>query len=192
VPSTPWHAPIEPSSRDKAATYFATETGVIQDSKDICLGTYVFLWGQKQEVTSTWYGMFLKSGEKLPTVDAIVRAWTGKWPPTRSPRIVSFDTPLREATVPAGQTSTATVTAEDPQGDPLQYEWTVTAESTDRKVGGARESEPPSFPECVVSAQNNSATIKTPAQPGAYRLFVTVRDGKGGASEDNVPFLVTQ
>lgn len=192
VPATPWHAPIEPSSREKAGSYYVAETQVIQDSKDICLGTYVFLWGQKQEVTSTWYGMFLKTGEKLPTVDAIVRAWTGKWPPIRSPRIVSFETPLKEATVPAGQTVTASVAAEDPEGDPLQYEWKVTAETQDRKSGGDTESEPPSFPECIVSAQNGSATIKTPAQPGAYRLFVTVRDGKGGASEDNVPFLVTQ
>ena len=31
-----------------------------------------------------------------------------------------------------------------------------------------------------------------PPQPGAYRLFVTVRDGKGGASEDNVPFQVAR
>ncbi|HEX4086919.1 MAG TPA: glycoside hydrolase family 2 TIM barrel-domain containing protein [Chthoniobacteraceae bacterium] len=192
VPATPWHAPIEPSSREKAGTYYATETGVVQDAKDICLGSYVFLWGHKQEATSTWYGMFLKTGEKLPTVDAIVRAWTGKWPPNRSPRIVSFTTPLREATVGAGQQVAASVVAEDPENDPLQYEWTVTAESTDRKVGGDTESEPPSFPECTASAHGSAVTIKTPTQPGAYRLFITVRDGQGGASEDNVPFLVTQ
>jgi hypothetical protein len=192
VGSTPWHAPIEPTSRDKAASYYATDIGVIQDSKDICLGTYVFLWGNKQEATSTWYGMFLKTGEKLPTVDAMVRAWTGKWPPNRSPRILSFETPLREATVHAGQPFTAAVSAQDPENDPLQYEWTVMAESQDRKVGGDKESVPPSYPECTGGGQGPAITGRTPQQPGAYRLFVTVRDGKGGASEDNVPFLVTQ
>jgi hypothetical protein len=109
APATPWHAPIEPSSRDKAAAYYTTETGVIRDGKDICLGSYAFLWGQKQETTSTWYGMFLETGEKLPAVDAIARAWSGKWPPTRSPLIVSLNTPLREATVAPGQTVTASV-----------------------------------------------------------------------------------
>jgi len=193
VAKTKWGAPIEPSSRDKAASYYATQTGVIEDSKDICLGTYVFLWGQKQEVTSTWYGMFLKSGEKMPTVDAMIRAWTGKWPANRAPRILSFTSPLKEATVGAGQTATASVKAEDPEGDPLQYEWVVTAESTDLKAGGDAESEPPSFPECVVSNKNDGeVTIKTPSKPGGYRLFVTVRDGKGSASKDNIPFQVAQ
>lgn len=50
----------------------------IAENTDICLGSYVFLWGQKQEVTATWYGMFLASGEKLPTVDAVCYAWSGK------------------------------------------------------------------------------------------------------------------
>ena len=190
VPATKWHAPIEPSSREKAATYYATESNVVQDSKNICLGTYVFLWGHKQEVTSTWYGMFLSTGEKLPTVDAIVRAWTGKWPANRSPRISSFDTSLRESTVQAGSTVPAAVSAVDPEGDPLTYEWAVTAESTDRKVGGDAESAPPSFAECTAGQQGASINVKVPTKPGAYRLFITVRDGKGGASEDNVPFLV--
>jgi len=191
VGKTHWGAPIEPSSRDKAGSYYATETGVVADSKDICFGSYVFLWGQKQEVTSTWYGMFLKSGEKLPTVDAIVRAWTGKWPPNRCPKILTFASPLRESSIAAGATTTAEVKAEDPEGDPLQYQWTVTAESTDIKTGGDKESEPPSFPECIVSSSQGTAKIKTPSKPGSYRLFVTVRDGKGNASVDNTPFLVT-
>ncbi|MBC8001725.1 MAG: hypothetical protein H7X97_03970, partial [Opitutaceae bacterium] len=69
VAKTSWGAPIEPSSRNKAASYYATMS-LLTENSDICLGSYVFLWGQKQEVTSTWYGMFLASGEKLPTVDA--------------------------------------------------------------------------------------------------------------------------
>ncbi|XHR27263.1 MAG: glycoside hydrolase family 2 TIM barrel-domain containing protein [Chthoniobacteraceae bacterium] len=192
VSKTKWGAPIEPSSRDKAGSYYATQTGVIADSKDICLGSYVFLWGQKQEVTSTWYGMFLKSGEKLPTVDAMVRAWTGAWPANRAPRISSFTSPLKEATVKANETTFAVVKAEDPEGDPLQYEWAVTEESKDLQVGGDTESEPPSLPECILTSDEGNVNLRIPSKPGAYRLFVTVRDGKGSASKDNIPFQVTQ
>jgi Glycosyl hydrolases family 2, TIM barrel domain len=189
VAKTSWGAPIEPTSRQKAASYYATQS-LLSETKDISLGSYVFLWGQKQEVTATWYGMFLASGEKLPTVDAMCRAWTGKWPENRSPKITTFDSVLKEATVPPGKNLTATVTAEDAEKDTLAWEWAVIEESSDRREGGDAEAAPPAVAGAIVSHQQGSAEILTPRKPGAYRLFVTVRDGKGGASADNIPFRV--
>ncbi len=190
VKKTEWGAPIEPTSRDKAATYYATHTKVVEDGKGRCVGTYAFVWGNKQETTSTWFGMFLKTGEKLPTVDAMSRAWTGEWPANRCPRIESFETTLRGAKVKAGAEATATLKVGDPNGDAVQCEWMVVEESADRKEGGDHEATPPNHPECIVRATNGSVALRTPRRPGAYRLFVTVRDGKGGASADNVPFFV--
>ncbi|RYD61265.1 MAG: hypothetical protein EOP83_17455, partial [Verrucomicrobiaceae bacterium] len=60
VAKTPWGAPIEPSSRDKAAKYYSTQQLATEDSEGLFVGSYAFLWGQKQECTATWYGMFLK------------------------------------------------------------------------------------------------------------------------------------
>jgi hypothetical protein len=191
VAKTSWGAPVEPTSQKKAASYYAAQS-LLSEDKDICLGSYVFLWGQKQEVTSTWYGMFLRSGEKLPTVDAMTRAWTGKWPDNRSPRVTAFDSPLKEASVPPGQSIAASVTATDPEGDALSWEWTVIEESPDKKEGGDAEAVPPSVKDSVTSSGDGKATIRTPDKPGAYRLFVTVRDGKGGASAENIPFQVVR
>jgi hypothetical protein len=191
VPKTPWNAPIEPTSQKKAASYSATHS-LLADDKDICLGSYVFLWGQKQEVTSTWYGMFLASGEKLPTVDAMCRAWTGKWPDNRSPLITTFHCSLREASVPPGQTVTASVAATDPEDDTLTWEWAVIEESSDPREGGDAEAAPPAVKDTVTASGAGTATIRTPAKPGAYRLFVTIRDGKGGASAENIPFQVVR
>ena len=182
---------VEPSSRTKAANYYAT-LALLAENTDLCLGSYVFLWGQKQEVTATWYGMFLASGEKLPTVDAVCYAWTGKWPPNRSPRITSFESPLKEATVAPGQTVTATVEAEDAENDKLNWSWSVVEESTDRKTGGDAEAVPPAVAGAIVSQADGKVTVKTPDKPGAYRLFVIVRDGMGGASADNIPFRVAR
>ncbi|MFZ4773762.1 MAG: glycoside hydrolase family 2 TIM barrel-domain containing protein [Terrimicrobiaceae bacterium] len=190
VSKTSWGAPIEPSSRDKAGSYYATQTNVIADGKGECVGTYVFLWGQKQEVTSTWYGMFLKSGEKLSTVDATMRAWTGKWPENRCPKILRLESDLREAVVGKSQEAKAAVQAEDPESDPLTYEWAVFSESTDKSVGGDAEAVPPIVEGCIVSQTGGEAKIRTPSKPGPYRLFLTVRDGKGNASAENIPFLV--
>jgi hypothetical protein len=190
VPKTKWGAPIEPGSRDKAAAYFSSQKTMIEDGADISLGSYCFLWGQKQEVTSTWYGMFLKTGEKLPQVDAMCRAWTDKWPANRCPRVTHFESELREAIVAPGRLCVARMEATDPDGDELRWEWTVTAESTDVKVGGDREAEPSSFPDAIVHTENNQAVIRTPAKPGNYRVFAIVRDGRGGASAENFCFRV--
>jgi hypothetical protein len=190
VPKTKWGAAIEPSSWDKAANYYSNQNLLIENSKDICLGSYIFLWGQKQETTCTWYGMFLQSGEKLPTVDAMTRAWTGKWPANRSPKITSFKSPLKESTISVGQMVPASIEVSDSENDPLTYEWEVVAESTDKKAGGDAEKAPPAIPECTAGQQGAAITVKAPAKSGAYRLFVTVRDGKGGASKDNLPFFV--
>ena len=190
VGKTAWGAPVEPTSRDKAASYYATQTSVAGDGKGFCLGSYVFLWGQKQEVTSTWYGMFLKSGEKLPTVDAIVYAWSGKWPENRCPKILRIETALRGATVGPGQEIKASAEVKDPEGDALAYEWKVVHETTEHSVGGDAEAEPPAVEGCIVSQAGSDATIRTPDKPGAYRLFLVVRDGKGNASADNIPFFI--
>ena len=189
-PRTTWGTPIEPSSRAKADSYYSAQKSITLKSPNNCLGSYCFYWGEKQETTSTWYGMFLKSGEKLPQVDSMCRAWTDRWPTNRCPSVIRLDSELKNAILAPGQICTARAEANDPEGDQLQWEWKVTAESSGVRIGGDKEEEPPSFPDAVVHAENNQAVIRTPAKPGNYRLFTTVRDGKGGASTENLCFRV--
>ena len=60
---------------------------MIQPDHKLCLGSYVFFWGQKQERTPTWYGMFLKRSEETAAIDIMHYFWTGAWPTNRSPRV---------------------------------------------------------------------------------------------------------
>jgi hypothetical protein len=190
VGTTSWGAPIEPTSQEKAASYYATQNRVIEDGAGKCLGTFAFLWGNKQETTTTWYGMFLPSGEKLGTVDAMAYAWTGEFPGNRSPKLLSLDSTASQQRIRGGSTQSASVKVEDPEGDPLQVEWVIMAESTDRRVGGDHESTPPSFPELIAQNGGNTVSFRAPSKSGAYRLFVYVRDSAGGAATANFPFYV--
>lgn len=79
--------------------------------------------------------------------------------------------------------------ATDPDGDPLRVQWDVMAESTDLRKAGDLESVPKSFPQALLSSDNGGARIGG-LPPGPYRLFVTVRDGRGAAATGNLPFLV--
>lgn len=187
---TAWNAPIEPSSREKAGDTFSAHRTVMEDRKQ-CLGTYAFLWGHKQEATWSWFGMLTPDGEKTPRVDALVRAWTGKWPADRAPVLKEAEVPLANATLKPGQKVAVHVHYEDPEAKPLTHHFEVIGESTDRREGGDAERAPGSVAGAVCGGDGEGqAEVTAPSQPGAYRLFVTVTDGSGSAAVDNWCFQV--
>ena len=59
-----WGAVPEPSSTEKAASYRATYEKSIA-GQPLCLGSYAFTWGNKQEATATWFGLLLPDGSRL-------------------------------------------------------------------------------------------------------------------------------
>ena len=191
TPKSDWGAAIEPTGNEKAANYYATLSTLMENKEGLCLGSYAFLWGNKQETTSTWYGMLLSSGEKLPPVDALVRGWSGKWPTNRCPKLESIECPLILKKGKPGEKIKASAKVKDADGDSLQFEWTLMAESKDLRGGGDEESVPASFPKCIkVGTEGSDLTLTLPDKKGAYRLFLVVRDGRGAATTANFPFGV--
>ena len=192
VGKTSWGAPIEPHSTEKARTYYATHKLVcdMNQGKELCLGTFAFLWGWKQECTATWFGMVLPTFEKLPQVDAMVKAWTGKWPDNRCPNIKEVKADFHSGFVSRGQTLEAEAIVEDPDGDNMTYDWLVVEETKAQSTGGDFEHAPPSHPKLTIENNSSKCKVKAPSTPGPYRLFLTIRDGKGGAATANIPFKV--
>jgi hypothetical protein len=194
VGKTEWQAPIENNSSVKADFYQKRFETVIQSDKKQCLGSYVFLWGQKQERTPTWYGMFLETGEETATVDALHYQWNGRWPNNRSPRLegawLDNKTAEQNIHVKPGISYQATARVRDPDNDPLTYRWEVMEESTDLKTGGDLESKPRTYLDLIDHPNQGAITLKAPTRPGAYRLFVYAFDGQGHAAHANIPFFV--
>lgn len=193
-PKTRWGAPLEDDSTKKAELLVERYRRYIDADQRQCLGSFVFLWGQKQERTPTWYGLFLDSGEATPGVDAMQYAWTDVWPENRSPAISPMELQSRRAAqhvvVAAREPLSARVEARDPDRDALQYRWSVLEESRAKSVGGDREALPRRVRLRFDLEDDGSVRFKAPTKPGAYRLFVTVHDGKGHAAYANFPFLV--
>jgi hypothetical protein len=190
---TPWGAPIEPSSAEKAEMYERHYTeGVASEIPGRCLGSYVFLWGQKQETTATWFGMFLDTGEALPPVDVMQRMWTGAPPANSAPRVGAIRTDTRLDRTPPGTRMSLTADISDPDEDTLRVEWRVVRETTDRRMGGDAEQAPPEIPSRVISSDASSAIIAAPEEPGAYRIFVYAFDESGNAGTSNLPFRVIE
>ncbi|NJK86070.1 MAG: DUF4434 domain-containing protein [Bacteroidales bacterium] len=89
VGSTEWGIPIEETSTEKANAIKARWEKAIKANDTTCLGSYVFVWEQKQERTPTWYGLILESGEETEATDFMQYTWTGKWPENLTPVIDS-------------------------------------------------------------------------------------------------------
>lgn len=193
-PLTAWKAPIEDDATRKAGVLLERYQRYIAGEHRQGLGSFVFLWGQKQERTPTWYGLFLADGESTPSVDAMQFAWTGRWPENRAPSIspIRVDDVLAASsvTLAPGSTHRAHVRASDRDGDALDYAWTLRAESTATSIGGDPEHLPEEIPGAVRPAAQGEIELVAPELPGNYRLFVEVRDGKGHAAYANFPLRV--
>ena len=192
-PKTPWGAPIEETSSQKAAVYKSRYEASIAKDKT-CLGSYVFLWGQKQERTPTWYGLFTEAGEESEVVDVMQYEWSGNWPKNKAPHMNSFS--LAGKTMPdavyltAGEDYTALVSVHDADGDSLTARWELLPEATDLGQGGDKESRPQPITGLLKPASLEKAVLKAPAKSGAYRLFVYVSDQHNNVATANIPFFV--
>jgi len=195
VDKTSWGAPIEATSSEKAAVYMRGYHEMLRPLEDQLIGSYVFLWGQKQERTPTWFGLFTETGEETETVDVMHYIWNGVWPENRSPsvRSIALDGKVAHAnvTLTAGEVYEATVTMVDSDGDPLMYRWELKPESHTTQVGGDYEEAIANLDGLVHGANSATPTITAPAS-GAYRLFVYAYDGQGHAAHANIPFLVSE
>ena len=182
-----WGVVPELSSTAKGAHYADAWNKAIAN-KPLALGGYAFTWGNKQEATATWYGMLLPDGSRLAAVDALSQIWTGRAPRNRVPVVRSLQ--VTQDKVPAAATIRATLVATDPEKDPLKVTWVLQADPGNDAIGGATQAVPPTYPDAIIKSSANSAEVKMPNFRGAYRLFATIHDGKGGAAIANVPLFV--
>ncbi len=188
VKSNQFNAVIELPSNEKAEQYRATYQSLAKDLKN-CLGSYAFMWGNKQEATATWFGMYLADGRKTNAVDVMSELWTGKRPENLCPRIESLNI-ISSSEVDAGDILEFKLTANDPEGTPLAVDWKLMPESDSYITGGDRQTTPQAIDDCLIDNNNESARVQAPEKAGIYRLYAIASDHQGAAAVANVPFLV--
>ncbi len=194
VPKTAWDRPVEENSHMKAMAYKERYENIIASDAFHCIGSFVFLWGQKQERTPTWYGMFLESGEKKEAVDVMQYVWTGEWPDNRAPQLSEFrmngKIALDNVYLSPKDEIRAEVTVIDPDGDSLVYHWEILPEVPVEQQSDGGDFEPRPATMLLKETKENTYTLHAPEKPGEYRLFVYVLDGHNNAATANIPFYV--
>lgn len=194
-PRGPWEvarndidAVVEPASGEKAAEYRESYQATSREAK-LCLGSYAFLWGHKQEATATWFGMMLPDGRKTAAVDTMILEWTGKPAKDLVPEIQEFEI-IGSHDVGPGDQVEVRLLSSDPEGASLKASWLLMREADQYVTGGDFQQRPPEFPKAVVQKDLSGCIVEMPPAPGLYRLYVEVSDGTGAATA-NLPIRVT-
>ena len=192
---TDWDRPFEANSSVKAGCYQQRFIDYIAADRRQCLGSFVFLWGQKQERTPTWYGVFLEQGQHTESAQVMGTLWTSQAPEQPVARLLSLDIEGLQAPASIYLTEqknyAARVTVDYQQPETLSYHWELLKEVDKKLESDGGDFEP--RPETVWHQRGDSSLdrVEFPAPaPGEYRLFVLVVDSHGGAATANLPVLV--
>jgi len=191
---TSWKAKIEPPNGIKADQRKRRYLDLIEKDKELCLGSYCFLWGQKQESTATWHGMFLNNGNPTEAVDVMQYCWTGEWPKSRAPSIKNISlgnigwrkdhifTPSKKVNL--------NIEYLKYNNKKIVVEYALFPEAFSDKIGGDIQKSPKPIKFEIINKNDNEITFLTPKKKGAYRIFAFVKNEKGQSSVANIPFLV--
>lgn len=195
MPGTPWGYHIEETSSEKADKYYERYQGTILGDKEMCLGSFVFLWRQHQEYTHTWFGMFDREWRANESVNVMQYVWTGSFPENRAPRVDSMRINGKSAYdfvyLKPGERADAKVWMRDPdKDDVISYEWEILPELTDFGYGGRGERKPEAIDCSIEVITDGSIRFTAPLQKGAYRLFVAGYDKGNHVATANIPFYV--
>jgi hypothetical protein len=196
--NTTWGAPLEQTSEEKRVIYEERYGHILGGKRS--LGSFVFLWGQKEERTPTWFSMFVEDGvdglplkgEKTPMVEAMERVWRGEEPAETAPVVngitINGIAPTDSPTVGSGEKFVADVSITDREGDTDRYVWEILREATVTATGGAYEPRPDRIGE-VHTTESGQLELSV-QERGNHRLYVYILDKQGFVSTANVPFQV--
>lgn len=190
---TAWQAPLEPDESEKAKRLKEMYNTLPHDNPRF-LGALAFYWGQRQEVTHTWFNFFSEEGEATESVYTLSRLWGGSLAINRPPKAenlqIDGSTAYNHFLFGSATVHSAQVALSDPDADSLEVEWSLRPEDWLFEKAGAPEPVDSSF----LAYENGGAKVifQTPGKPGPFRLFVKVTDGKGHFATTNFPFYVVR
>ena len=189
-----WGAKIEPTNGFKANQRLRRYKNIIESDKDLCLGSYCFLWGQKQESTSTWHGMYLSNGHPTEAIDVMQYCWSGNWPKQRAPSIMQIklneDNWKKNHIFSTGEEVSLEYVFNRNNNDSLIFDYQLYPETFSNKGGGDFQESPDEIPIEIISKSENKISFKVPSSKGYYRIFVFLKNKYNQSSVANIPFQV--
>lgn len=190
---TAWHAPLEPNDMQKARRLKEMYHELPHENPRF-LGAIAFYWGQRQEVTHTWFNFLSEDNKVNQTVLALSELWgnplDGNKPPNAVNLQIDASSEYNRFLFNKNSEHTASVELDDPDGDSLRVEWTLRPEDWLFEKMDAPDPIEASF--IFFNKDSTFVRFRAPHKPGPYRLFVKVTDDHENFAVTNYPFYVVQ
>ncbi len=189
-----WGAYIESTSTKKAEQYLFNYEKYMPVDNPGFLGSMVFYWGQKQELTPTWFSLFDENGAETEAVQVMRYIWTGKKTTERAPTLKYMlldgkgakDNIIFKPNI----TVSSKVYFENADTAGLTFKWKILAEDWFKPNGFFSEKQPKGMDNLIISQNGSALNFKVPGKEGPYRIFVYVYGKNGSFATSNTPFYV--
>jgi beta-galactosidase/beta-glucuronidase len=189
-----WGAYIENTSTKKAEQYQTIYQKYMPVNDPRFLGSMVFYWGQKQELTPTWFSLFDDNGAETEMVQVMQYLWTGAKAPERAPALkymlVNGKGAKDNILFKPGIIAHSKVYLESTDTAGLKFKWMVFAEDWFKPNGIFSEKKPKEIKNSIIANNGSELNFKVPDKEGPYRLFVYIYNQKGSFATSNTPFYV--
>lgn len=190
--TTEWGAPLEMNSNEKAHRLAHDFNENLPKDNPRYLGGLAFYWGQRQEVTHTWFNFFSTDTMKSAPVFSLAKLWGKPLAGNKPPEVKSFTIngtrQFNNFLFGPGTRQRASFHLTDPDNDSLYYSWELLPE--DWYFQKAKK------PQAVVGLLHDSYAghieFETPQKPGPYRLYAKAFDKHGNFAVANLPFYVVR
>jgi len=194
---TQWYNFTEQTSYEKTQFMRSQYKAFLADSAN-CLGSYAFLWGQKQEYTSTWFSLYTERGERTDLTEELHALWTGLPSPAHTIYIRSMrindKADADNIYIRAGTSNTVTVTLTDTVADHTRLRWEIQSDNIqylDASYTYQRQQlVKDSSLDLRVQRYTCTFTFTAPATAGPYRLFLYLPNGDNKVATANACFYV--
>ena len=186
---TSWGAPIEETSTKKAEQIGQRYHEFIEPLKnENSLGSFVFYWGQKNEVTPTWYSLFEENHLKSQGVFELQKIWkesTAAYPGPELEYVLLNEKGAQESIIlTAGEPAKAEIFFKAPPSSDYQYFWEIREESWYAFHISK------GIPGIDFRIDANKVSFEAPKAEGPYRLHLTITNNSGYYATANIPFYI--
>lgn len=190
VQDTEWGAPIEMSNEEKLWFMEWYWNLMNQDNKAF-LGSYAFYWGNKYEITSTWFSNFSQEGLEAGSVDFLKSAWKGEdyesSVPIISKILINNQEPDLNQYLKADSLYSVEALVRYSDKNLLNYKWEIRPEESNfYEVDDFHYN----MKHLMESDNSKAIKFKAPKDEGPYRLFIFISDDNGKFTSQTIPFYV--